>query len=312
MNIDTTNSNVGTNNNPNGNGIVNGVGKTKNTGQTNGNMNNVAGQTNGQTGQTNRNINNSMGFNDSNQVEPITENDNNQPDSTTTNNNNNDNTNDNNESTNSNDKTIFQIENFNVGNIENELQKYVSCKSDNDCLNVGYCDKKAKKCVFEDIYCNINVCQKDNKGTFSYVKHAQSQYLKESEKNPILIFESCPKDLLEKSCITRKCESNEQCLSENCVDEQCLINSSNPIRYCTNKNKHGDIEEFKCKLFIYEKCITDGDCYSNHCGKLNDKNVCLEASKSFMNIVAGTAAYGIVVVILILLYNYYKNTKKNK
>lgn len=126
---------------------------------------------------------------------------------------------------------------------------------------------------------------------------------------PIIIFEACHaiSNSNSTSCYSRRCNANitGQCLSNKCINGRCVINSENPIYYCSNE----DSDKFNCKLFRNEPCNKDDDCYSNRCNTIDSINgkVCLEPKNMISNITVGIISYTVVLISLVSLYFFYKH-----
>ncbi len=184
------------------------------------------------------------------------------------------------------------------------------CVSNDDCFNLGECDTKKNLCIFKDIYCTTNDCYQDNKCNKTFVKYPKSQYLRECERYPEKIFETCNHESSIDDCMTRQCMANNFCLSQNCSSGRCELNITNPIYYCSNANSNS----FGCKLFLNEPCTNDNECYSNRCdaSKASNNMVCLEPKDSIINIVTGVITYFVVTMSLLSIYFFNKKTKKTK
>eukprot|EP00833_Pecoramyces_ruminatium_P008432 jgi/Orpsp1_1/1182464/evm.model.c7180000081389.1 len=232
----------------------------------------------------------------------------------------------------SNNQTNSENEFLNPKTIEEKLSKVYCTYNEKDteeekhkkCFNIGKCEPLKDNepnngiCIFDKIFCNSNNCYIDNGCDQSYVKHPQPQYLKECERNPTLIFETCLNEN-DKKCETRKCESNEQCLSGSCLNEKCVVNKGNSIRYCSN-NEVDEFQQssyvFQCQLFLHEECGKDSDCLSGKCGSIeidgHSELHCIETKITFVNAMACMLAYSVVVSTLLVLHSIYRHTKKTK
>jgi len=174
------------------------------------------------------------------------------------------------------DDPALTFYNYTSTTIEKELNNK-KCKNKQDCFNVGECSSKTNTCEFKDIYCTNSNCFIDNHCNLSFVNKALSRYLKECEKEPIVVFESCRDSGKKNSnCYTRICYSSKQCLSGNCFSGRCMVNDNKPIFYCSNT----DSDTFKCKRFRYEVCENDDDCYSNRCGNIDNVESKVEFRKA--------------------------------
>ncbi|KAL6631891.1 hypothetical protein LY90DRAFT_663548 [Neocallimastix californiae] len=229
----------------------------------------------------------------------------------------------------------FNISSLNSKTIKSKLSK-VTCTVPNNanseelrkvCYNIGTCqllkNKKAGElnngqCIFDNIFCNGSHCYHDDHCGHSYIKYAQPQYLRPCEKNPSLIFESCP-SAGEVKCVTRECHSNDGCLSGSCVNKVCISNDSNPIHYCSNnkRDEYGqNTDIFNCRLFLYERCTKDSECQTGNCAKIKGGDTenlyCLETKVTFSNTIACVITYSVVMITLLILHMFYKRSKKTK
>jgi hypothetical protein len=234
-----------------------------------------------------------------------------------------------------NNNSQFNILSLNSKTIESNLSK-VSCTIPKNatptdlkklCYNYGTCKLlEGKKegelnngiCIFDNIFCNSNNCYHSDGCANSYIKHAQPQYLRPCEKNPTVIFETCP-SIGKISCTTRECTSNEQCLSGSCVNKICIANNDNPIHYCSNNgtDEFGHTTDiFSCRLFFYERCSKDSDCITRNCASIKGDNsdnlYCLETKVTFENVMACTITCAVVVITLLILHRIYRQAKRTK